>query len=113
MWANCVGLVWVGLTADARVLIDKARRQSQSYQLSYEDKPSVEFIAQFIAKTQQKYTQSGGVRPFGISTLVSGFEDGAPHLFLTEPSGVISEWTVCISPLLPLSLTCTHMYIYI
>nr|ANM86160.1 proteasome subunit alpha type-7-B [Stygiella incarcerata] len=87
-----ISLVFAGLTADARVLIDKARRQSQSYQLSYEDKPSVEFIARFIAKTQQKYTQSGGVRPFGISTLVCGFEDGEPRLFLTEPSGVISEW---------------------
>lgn len=42
---------------------------------------------------KQKYTQSNGRRPFGISCLVAGFDyDGAPHLFQTEPSGIFYEW---------------------
>lgn len=41
----------------------------------------------------QKYTQSGGVRPFGISTLIMGFDsDKVPKLYQTDPSGVYSAW---------------------
>jgi 20S proteasome alpha/beta subunit len=44
----------------------------------------------------QKYTQSGGVRPFGISTLIIGFDphDSRPRLYQTEPSGIYSAWKV-------------------
>jgi 20S proteasome subunit alpha 4 len=49
-------------------------------------------VAKFIAETQQKYTQKGGVRPYGISTFLTGFIDGKPQVFLTEPSGALSQW---------------------
>lgn len=55
---------------------------------------TVEYITRYIAGVQQKYTQSGGVRPFGISTLVVGFDpsSGAPQLYQTDPSGTFSAW---------------------
>ena len=90
---NGVALAFSGLTADARVLCDKARVEAQSFRLSMDDPPTAEYLARFIARTQQEYTQKGGVRPYGISCLIVGFDVlGAPKLFLTEPSGSFSEW---------------------
>lgn len=82
-----------GLVADARVLVDMARVECQNHRLTIEDPPTVEFITHYIASTQQRYTQSGGRRPFGISTLIVGFDpNNTPKLFQTDPSGIYYQW---------------------
>ncbi len=46
-----------------------------------------------------RYTQRGGVRPFGISSLLAGFTpSGTPQLWHTDPTGVFSRWAVRSAP---------------
>lgn len=86
-------LAFAGLSADARVLINKAQLECQRFRLNYEDAIDVDMLARFVAGVQQKSTQSGGSRPFGVSTIIGGFnEDGVPHLWKTDPSGMNSAW---------------------
>lgn len=63
--------------------------------MTCEDAPSIEYMARYIAKTQQSYTQRGGVRPFGVSSMIAGFDvNKAPQLYLTDPAGTYSAWKV-------------------
>lgn len=88
-----VVMAFAGLTADARILINRAQVECQSHKLNVEDPVTLEYITRFIAGLKQKYTQSNGRRPFGISCLIGGFDyDGQPHLYQTEPSGIYYEW---------------------
>ena len=89
-----ISITFAGLQADARILANRARLECQSYRYNMEDVPTVDYIAKFIAKMQQKYTQRNSVRPFGVSCLVIGYdeEQKAPRLLLTEPSGAFSSW---------------------
>lgn len=88
-----VVMAFAGLTADARILINRAQIECQSHKLNVEDPVTIEYITRYIAQLKQKYTQSNGRRPFGLSCLIGGFDlDGTPHLFQTDPSGIYYEW---------------------
>jgi proteasome alpha subunit len=87
-----VGVASAGHVADARKLVDFARERSQVEQLRYGQAIGVETLAKEITDTIQEHTQTGGARPFGVSLLIGGTEDGDPHLYEADPSGVATEW---------------------
>ncbi|XP_075776932.1 proteasome subunit alpha-type 8 isoform X3 [Pelodiscus sinensis] len=88
-----VCMAFAGLTADARIIINRARVECQSHKLTVEDPVTVEYITRYIATLKQRYTQSNGRRPFGISALIVGFDDdGSPRLYQTDPSGTYHSW---------------------
>jgi len=83
-----IGCSIAGLTADARVLVDHARIQSQINKLTYDEAIDVSMLTKKISDHLQLYTQHAGVRPFGVSLLIVGVNpDGTPKLFMTDPSG--------------------------
>jgi proteasome alpha subunit len=90
--ADHVGIASAGHVADARRLIDFARRQAQVEELRYEEPIDVEVLTKAVTDNIQQYTQMGGVRPFGAALLIGGVSNGEPRLFETDPSGTPNEW---------------------
>jgi proteasome alpha subunit len=87
-----VGIASAGHVADARQLIDLARRRAQIEQLRYDQTIAVDTLTRSITDHIQEYTQTGGARPFGVALIIGGISDGEPRLFETDPSGTDYEW---------------------
>ena len=88
-----VGVASAGHVADARQLVDVARRQAQVERLRYSEPADIESLTKEVTGYIQEFTQAGGARPFGAALLVGGVDDGGtPRLFETDPSGTPYEW---------------------
>ncbi len=82
-----IGAAIVGLSSDARILIDQARVLAQSNKLTYDEPVDVEVVAKKICDIKQLYTQHAGVRPFGVSLIFAGADKTGTRIFGTHPSG--------------------------
>ena len=82
-----IGAAIVGLSSDARILIDQARIYAQSNKLTYDEPIDTEVVTKRICDIQQMYTQHAGVRPFGVSIIFAGVDKTGTRVFGTHPSG--------------------------
>ena len=82
-----IGAAIVGLSSDARILIDQARIYAQSNKLTYDEPIDTEVVTKRICDIQQMYTQHAGVRPFGVSIIFGGVDKTGSRVFGTHPSG--------------------------
>jgi len=82
-----VGAAIVGLSSDARILIDQARVLAQSNKLTYDEPIDAEVVTKRICDIKQLYTQHAGVRPFGVSMIFAGVDKSGNRVFGTHPSG--------------------------
>ena len=89
-----ISMTFAGIIADSRSLSDYARLESQSFRYSLDTTPTVDYIAKQIAFRKQNYTQKSGVRPFGLSCIIAGFDEASetPKLYMTDPSGQVTMW---------------------
>jgi len=87
-----IGIASAGHVADARQLIDFARRRAHVNQLRYGEPIGVETLTKEVTDYIQQYTQVGGARPFGVALIIAGIADGEPRLYETDPSGTPYEW---------------------
>ncbi len=91
-----VGTASAGHVADARQLIDFARRQAQGNRLRYGEPVGVEALTKYVTDHVQENTQRGGTRPYGAALLLGGIENGEPRLFAADPSGTPNEWKATV-----------------
>lgn len=87
-----IGMVYSGMGPDFRLLVRKARKIAVQYYFNYHESIPVSQLVQKVAAVMQEYTQSGGVRPFGVSLLIAGFDEDRPYLYQCDPSGAYFAW---------------------
>ncbi|XP_046549687.1 proteasome subunit alpha type-2 [Haliotis rubra] len=89
-----IGMVYSGMGPDYRVLVRRARKLAQQYYLTYQEQIPTAQLVQRVATVMQEFTQSGGVRPFGVSLLIAGWDENEekPYLYQCDPSGAYFAW---------------------
>ncbi|MFB6302902.1 MAG: archaeal proteasome endopeptidase complex subunit alpha [Haloferacaceae archaeon] len=91
-----IGTATAGHAADARQLVDIARRAAQTEGVRYGERIDPDPLVTRIADQVQEYTQSGGTRPFGAGLLVGGYHEGEPSLYALGPEGVPETWAAAV-----------------
>ena len=87
-----IGAAASGILSDARVLIDRAQLRAQQNRVTYDSEIDTLTVVKDICDLKQICTQSGGLRPFGVSVLVAGIDDHTPRLFETDPIGIYFQY---------------------
>lgn len=115
-----IGAVYSGMGPDYRVLVDRARKVSHTgYKRIYNEYPPTRILVQDVARVMQEATQSAGVRPYGVSMLIAGWDEdldsecdveateeedkkprkktggvqmGGPMLYQVDPTGSYFPW---------------------
>lgn len=82
-----------GLTSDANILIRQARVIAQRHLFRYDEPIPVEMLVQQLCDYKHFYTQTGGLRPFGVSFLYAGWDRHRGYqLYMSDPSGNYGGW---------------------
>ena len=85
-----------GIMSDARVLIDRAQLKAQQHRVTYDSPVDTLTVVRDIASLKQVCTQSGGLRPFGVSILLAGVDSQGPRLYETDPAGLYFEFKATV-----------------
>ncbi|MBL7054583.1 archaeal proteasome endopeptidase complex subunit alpha [Candidatus Woesearchaeota archaeon] len=87
-----IGAAASGILSDARVLIERAQLKAQQHRVTYDSEIDTSTVVKDICDLKQICTQSGGLRPFGVSILVGGIDNGNVRLFETDPTGIYFQY---------------------
>jgi len=89
---DSIGCAFIGLSADARHLIEIAQEEAQIHRIWYDEPITVKNLVRNICEYKQLFTTFTGVRPFGVVLFIAGFDPTGIHLFSTDPSGAYTEY---------------------
>src|SRR3989344_7482600 len=87
-----IALTAAGILSDARVLVERAQLKAQENKVTYDSPIDVLTIVRDLANLKQMCTQSGGLRPFGVSLLIAGVDETGLRLFETDPTGIYFQY---------------------
>jgi hypothetical protein len=114
-------MVYSGMGPDSRVLVTKARKIAQRYMLTYGEPIPTNQLVREIASVMQEFTQSGGVRPFGVSLIVIGSDDKGPTMYQVFRKAYMCTYMLVrmyvvgefFSNVHSYTRMCAHIYIYV
>ncbi len=85
-----------GILSDARVLIERAQVKAQQHKVTYDTPIDSVSVVKDICALKQICTQSGGLRPFGVSIIIAGIDSEGPKLFETDPTGIYFQFRATV-----------------
>lgn len=87
-----IGATAAGIVSDARVLIERAQLKAQQHKVTYDSPIDTLSVVKDICNLKQICTQSGGLRPFGVSIIVAGVDESGLRVFVTDPTGIYFQY---------------------
>ena len=85
-----------GILSDARVLIERSQLKAQQHRVTYDSPIDIVTIVKDVCNLKQVCTQSGGLRPFGVSLIFAGVDEDGPKLFETDPTGIFFQFRATV-----------------
>ncbi|HLF54238.1 MAG TPA: archaeal proteasome endopeptidase complex subunit alpha [Candidatus Nanoarchaeia archaeon] len=85
-----------GILSDARVLIERAQVKAQQHKVTYDSPIDTVSVVKDICALKQMCTQSGGLRPFGVSVILAGIDADGPKLYETDPTGIYFQFRATV-----------------
>lgn len=85
-----------GILSDARILVERAQEKATGYRVTYDSPIDILSIVKDICNLKQYCTQSGGLRPFGVSLLIAGIDESGLKLFQTDPTGLFYQYKAVV-----------------
>jgi proteasome alpha subunit len=85
-----------GIISDARVLIERAQIKAQQHAVTYDTPIDTISVVKDICALKQVCTQSGGLRPFGVSLIVAGIDTDGPKVYETDPTGIFFQFRATV-----------------
>jgi len=85
-----------GILSDARVLIERAQVKAQQHKVTFDSPIDTVSVVKDICALKQICTQSGGLRPCGVSIIMAGIDGEGPKLFETDPTGIYFQFRATV-----------------
>lgn len=89
--AQGIWMSYSGLKPDAYLIMNAARVICRSYKVSTGEDMRIDQLARQLSEYKQRYTVVYHQRPFGVRTVLFGF-DPLPRVYVLEPDGNFSEF---------------------